>query len=159
MRPTQYRTKLTGKERDKLEQLIRNQTTPQNKVKRAKILLYANGEGMSNQWISDELKVALSDVTKWTKRWIDRIAEPIEERISDLPRSGAPCRITPEQWCQIMALACEAPENYNIPITHWTHKELAREVVKQGIVTTLSATHLGSFLKKQTYSHTAVATG
>lgn len=137
MRPTRYRIKLTEKERDKLEQLIRNQTTPQNKVKQAKILLYANGEGKSNQWIANKLKVALSDVTKWTKRWIDRIAEPIEERISDLPRSGAPCRITPEQWCQIMALACEPPENYGLPITHWTHKELAREVIKQGIVTTL----------------------
>jgi len=114
---------------------------------------------MSNQRIANELNVALSDVTKWTRRWSDRADESVEERISDLPRSGAPCRITPEQWCQVMALACEPPENYHLPITHWTHQELAREVVKQGIVKNLSASHLGSFLKKQTYSHTAVATG
>lgn len=39
---------------------------------------------MSNQWIAKELNVALSDVTKWTKRWIDRTAEPVEERIADI---------------------------------------------------------------------------
>lgn len=149
MRPPKYRINLTGKEKSRLEQLIRKQTTPQNKVKRAKILLLANEENKTNQHISDELKIGLSDVTKWTKRWIERASDTIEERISDLPRSGAPCRITPEQWCQIMALACEPPESFNIPMTHWSHKELAKEVIKQGIVPTLSATHLGVFLKNR----------
>ncbi|VAW48209.1 hypothetical protein MNBD_GAMMA04-1023, partial [hydrothermal vent metagenome] len=157
--PTNYRINLTGKECSVLEQLVRTQTTPQNKVRRAKIILLANEECMNNKQIAEKLSIDSSDVTVWTKRWIERAGDEIEERVSDLPRSGAPSRITPEQWCQIMALACEPPENYQLPITHWSHKELAREVVKQGIVETISATHLGDFLKKQTYSHTAVAIG
>jgi putative transposase len=48
-----------------------------------------------------------------------------------------------------MALACEPPEAYGVPITHWTHRELAREVVKQKIVCSISSSHLGTFLKKQ----------
>lgn len=159
MRPTQYRIKLTKQERTELEKLVRTQTSPQNKVKRSKIILYANEEGKSNKWIANKLEIYLCDVTKWTKRWIERDSESTEERISDLPRSGSPCQITPEQWCQIMAMACEPPEKHGIPITHWTHKELARTVIKQGIVKTISSAHLGSFLKKQTSSHIVVATG
>jgi hypothetical protein len=26
-----------------------------------------------------------------------------------------------------MALACESPENYGLPITHWTNETLAKE--------------------------------
>lgn len=142
-----------------LEQLIRTHSTPQNKVRRAKIILLVNEEAMSNKEISQEMGVDQSDVTKWTRRWIERASEPLEERISDLPRPGTPARITPEQWCQIMALACEPPEAHGRPITHWTHKELAEEIVKQGLAESISASHVGNFLKKQTCNPTAVDTG
>jgi hypothetical protein len=89
------------------------------------------------------------DITLWTKRWIERFDVPVSERLMDAPRPGAPDRITPEQWCQIMALACEPPERYHIPITHWTHEELANEVIKQGIVDKISPSHLGQTLKKK----------
>jgi putative transposase len=58
-----------------------------------------------------------------------------------------------------MALACEPPEDHGRPITHWTHKELAEEIVKQGLVESISASHVGDFLKKQTCNPTAVDTG
>lgn len=159
MRPVSYKINLEKEEHLYLEQLIRKQTSPQNEVKRAKILLLANREGISNKQIAKQLSLDQSDITRWTKRWVERSSDPIEERISDLPRSGAPCQISAEQWCQIMALACETPDNYGIPITHWSHKELANEVIKQGIVPTISASHLGAFLKKSTYNHTVAVTG
>ncbi len=154
-----YRINLTDKETATLEKLTRRQTTPQNIVKRAKIILMANKEGMSNTQIAAVLGIHKSDITQWTKRWIERSIEPVKDRISDLPRSGAPCTITPEQWCQIMSMACEPPENYNHPITHWSHRELAREVIKQGIIEKISPSHLGAFLKKQSYNPTEAAIG
>ena len=159
MRPVSYKINLEEEEYLYLEQLVRKQTSPQNEVKRAKIILLAGKGGISNKQIAEQLNVDPSDITRWTKRWLERSSDPIEERISDLPRSGAPCQISAEQWCQIMALACEIPENYGIPITHWSHKSLAAEVIKQGIVQTISASHLGAFLKKSIYSPTAVVTG
>ena len=159
MRPVSYKIKLEEEEYLYLEQLVRKQTSPQNEVKRAKIILLAGKGGISNKQIAEQLSVDPSDITRWTKRWLERSSDPIEERISDLPRSGAPCQISAEQWCRIMALACEIPENYGIPITHWSHKSLAAEVIKQGIVQTISASHLGAFLKKSIYSPTAVVTG
>lgn len=154
-----YRINLTDQETATLERLIRRHTTPQNRVKRAKIILMANEAAMGNTKIADVLGIHRSDITQWTKRWIERSIEPVEDRISDLPRSGAPCTITPEQWCQIMSMACEPPENYTLPITHWSHRELAREIIKQGIIENISPSHLGAFLKKQTYTPTEAAIG
>lgn len=159
MRPVSYKITLSEQERLFLEQLVRRQTSPQNEVKRAKIILLASKDGMNNKQIAEKLATNPSEITRWTKRWVERLDDEIEKRISDLPRSGTPSRIAPEQWCRIMALACEPPEDYKIPITHWSHKELAKEVINQGIVITISASHLGSFLKKQTYNRTAVVTG
>ena len=149
MRPPKYRINLTHNERKQLEQLVRRHSAPQNQVRRARIILLANGEAKTNKAVAEELGVDMADVTRWTKRWIEQAMEPVEERLSDSPRSGAPDRITAEQWCQIMALACEAPEVHGLPITHWTHKELAKEAVKQGIVNTISPSHVGNVLKKR----------
>ena len=84
-RPT-YRTSLTADETKQLEQLIRKSTAPQHLVRRAKIILMANGEGKSNQVIAEELGITSSKVSLWTKRWIDRAGDSLEERLSDLAR-------------------------------------------------------------------------
>lgn len=159
MRLPAYRTNLTADETKKLEQIIRKSTAPQHLVRRARIILMANGEEKSNKVIAEKLGITSSKVSIWTKRWTDRAEDTVEERLSDLPRSGAPCQITPEQWCKIMAVCCTPPEEYDYPMTHWTGKELANEVIKQGIVESISVSHLNDFLKKQNYNHTVLAIG
>jgi len=149
MRPPKYRINLTRSEKTELEQLIRRHSTPQNIARRAQIVLLANEEAKTNKEIAKQLGTNMCDVTRWTKRWIERAMAPVEERLSDSPRSGAPDRITAQQWCQIMALACEAPEEHGLPITHWTHKELAKAAVRKGIVDTISPSHVGNVLKKR----------
>ena len=72
----------------------------------------------------------------------------VEERLEDLPRSGAPARITADQRCQIEALACEQPEKGGRPISHWTGREIADELIKRGIVEQISARHAGRLLKR-----------
>jgi transposase len=71
----------------------------------------------------------------------------VEERLEDLPRPGTPARITPEQVCRITALACEQPEASARPITHWTARELADEMIRRKIVTTISPRHAARLLK------------
>jgi hypothetical protein len=62
----------------------------------------------------------------------------------------APDGITPEQWCRVMALACESPRDHGYPMSHWSSRELAAEAVKQGIVEYLSAGHLRKVLREKT---------
>ncbi len=65
----------------------------------------------------------------------------VEERLTDAPRPGRPARITAEQVCQIVAVACEAPSRSGRPISQWTSREIADELVGRGIVATISPRH------------------
>ena len=159
MRPAEYRINLTAHETKRLKPLIRKLTAAQTLVKRAKIILMAKGEGKSNKEIAERLGTTLSNVTIWTKRWIDRTLDSIEERLSELPRSGSPEKISPEQWCQIMAVCCTSPEEYDYPMSHWSGPKLAVEVVKPGIIESISVSHLNDLLKKRNYNRTALAIG
>ena len=47
-----------------------------------------------------------------------------------------------------MAVACEPPEKSGRPLTHWTAHELADEVVKRGIVASISPAQVGRYLRE-----------
>jgi hypothetical protein len=49
---------------------------------------------------------------------------------------------------RIMALACEVPEDSDLPLSHWSQSELAREAVRRGIVDSISHGLVGRFLKR-----------
>ncbi len=144
-----YIIKLTEEERAELKRIIRKHTTGQSEARRAKIILMAD-EGIKRMAIARELGITQENVvTTWIKRWLAMSERSVVERLQDLPRPGAPETFTPEQLCQIVALACEKPEQYGRPITHWTNKELAAEAIKQGIVESISAGYVGQLLKKR----------
>jgi transposase len=71
------------------------------------------------------------------------------ERLKDLPRPGTPARITADQRCQIEAMACEDPEDSKRPISQWTSREIADEVMKRGIVDSISPRHAARLLKRR----------
>ena len=96
-------------------------------------------------WTSDTAR-------QWRARWRPVRGVPLDElsvaaRLADAPKPGAPARITPEQVCQIIALACELPAATGRPISQWSGRELADEVVRRGIVDRLSPRHAGRLLK------------
>ena len=64
------------------------------------------------------------------------------------PAAGAPATFAPEQICAIVALACEPPEQSDLPLSHWSQSELAREAVRRGIVDSISHGSVGRFLKR-----------
>jgi len=144
-----YRVKLTSAERQELERITNKATMGQSIVRRARLILLAD-TGMAHQDIATKLGLSRhSGVGDWIKRWLDRADRPVAARLVDAPRSGAPPRVGPEQTCQLIALACEPPQDYGRPITHWTHRELAEELRAQGIVERISASQVGRLLKKR----------
>lgn len=148
-----YHIVLTKQERELLGKISRKHSEKQITVVRAKIILRAD-EGHQHKKIAAQLGISERIVTKWIKRWLARVSDPVEERLQDLARSGAPDTISPEQWCQIIAMACESPSEYGLSITDWTQRELAIEAIKQGIVETISPSHLGRALKKKRSNRT-----
>ena len=143
---------LSDKVRQDLEKLVARHTTGQQKAQRARIILKA-AEGKNNVEIARELNQSIDMVRLWRRRWHE--LEPLawddlstEERLDDLPRPGAPARLTADQLCQIEQLACEAPEKAGRPISQWTGRELADELGVRGIVETISARHAARLLKK-----------
>lgn len=146
---------LSPEEKTGLEKLIKGHTSAQQLVLRAKIVLAA-GAGKSNSQIVRELGVPMNTVRLWRSRWQLLAPLPLKElsvsdRLADLPRSGAPARITAAQRCRIEGLACEKPEQSKRPITHWTNHEVAAEIMKRGIVAQISARHAGRLLKRGGY--------
>jgi putative transposase len=81
------------------------------------------------------------------------------ERLADAPRSGAPVRITDQQVCRILELACEAPERSGRPISQWSEREIADEVRSRKIVEQISDRHAARLLKRGLSNRTNGATG
>jgi putative transposase len=141
---------LSEEERKELEGLVRRHSTPQQLAKRGRMILAA-AEGKRNGEIARELGVSTDTVRSWRMRWIGLQAVAlselaVSERLSDVPRPGRPSEITAEQPCQIVALACEQPKER--PISQWTGREIADEVIRRGILPTISPRHAARVLKK-----------
>ena len=149
---------LSDQVRQDLEKMVARHTTGQQKAQRARIILKA-AESKNNAEIARELNQSIDMVRLWRGRWHE--LEPIawddlsaEERLDDLPRPGAPPRLTADQICRIEQMACEAPETAGRPISQWTGREIADEWVKRGIVDRISARHAARLLKKGASSRT-----
>ena len=143
---------LGDKERQGLDQLLRRHSTPQQIALRGRIVLIA-AQGKNNAQVARELGITVEAARRWRDRWL--ALQPISlddltiaERLEDLPRPGTPARITAEQRCQIEAMACEDPADSKRPISQWTSREIADEVMKRGIVDSISPRHAARLLKR-----------
>ena len=136
-----------------LEKMVRSYSTPQQLVQRVRIILLA-GEGKNHSQISRELGISIDMARLWRNRWASFAPIPLKElsvseRLEDAPRPGKPADISAEQVCKIVALACEAPEKSGRPVSQWTGREIADEIMGQGIVEKISPRHAQRLLKKR----------
>lgn len=96
---------LSESARQELEKLATRHKTGQQKAQRARIVLKA-AEGKNHAEIAHELGISVDMATLWRRRWLElealRLEDlSVEERLEDLPRSGAPSRLMADQVCQI----------------------------------------------------------
>jgi putative transposase len=151
--PKAQEVKLSDAERQGLEKLTRQNQIGQQIALRARIVLAA-AHGLKNKEIVEKYQVTADTVRLWRNRWV-RLQDlslddlSLEARLQDAPRPGAPAKITADQRCQIEALACEKPENSERPITQWSAREIADEVIKREIVSEISPRHAARLLKRR----------
>jgi putative transposase len=127
--------------------------------------------GASIRKTARRLHLSRNTVRTWLRRWKKQennllltvnqdndefpLSERIKETLSDSKRLGRPPTFSPEAIVQIVAIACENPQQFSRPISHWTPRELADEAVKQGIVKSVSPRSVGRFLKRGIASTTS----
>jgi len=142
---------LEENEEKELEKIIVRHSTPQQIAKRAKIIIFAS-VGKNHREIARLLGVSREMARLWRERWLKLKLEevPVIERLKDAERPGAPTKFTTEQVLKLFAIACEPPEKYGRPITDWTSRELAEEMISQGIVESISKRHVGRLLTEAT---------
>lgn len=151
---------ITERQQQVLQTMTRSSTCPQALALRAHMILLAF-ERWDNESIAERLDFERHQVGIWRHRWAtafkrlvlieccekpSALREAIEDLLSDSPRRGCPGKFTAEQVTQILAVACEPPEDSGRPVTHWTARELADEVIQRGIVPSISPRHVGRFL-------------
>jgi putative transposase len=101
--------------------------------------------GKNHQEITRALKISREMARLWRQRWIalSPTDMPVAERLADAARPDGPATFTLEEILQLFALACEQPEDSGRPISHWTPRELADEMVNRGLVAKISPRHVG----------------
>jgi putative transposase len=134
-------------ERQQLQALLNRHSTPQQIALRAKIVMLAD-EGRNHHEIAQELEISHQTARRWRKRWLEgqRSRMEVAARLEDAERSGAPAKFELEQILHLFKLACDDPGDYKRPISEWTNRELADELMSQGIVETISPRHVGRLL-------------
>jgi len=142
---------LNAAERRELERVVCAQKSGQALVRRARVVLLAD-MGYSNMEIARQIPMDEEAVGLWRRRWVAWHTTPLDEvsvtaRLADAPRPGHQPRLSAEQVCQILALACEQPIGLGRPISQWSHRELADEIVRRGITERISPRHASRLLK------------
>jgi putative transposase len=160
---------LSKKQRHILGKIAKGTHTPLHLKTRAQIILLA-AAGWSNNAIEKTLKIDAKTVKRWRDRYSNqynelqrteaerphKIRRTIMEVLSDEQRPGGPAKFTDEQVAAIIALACEDPMKFGIPFSHWTPQLLQIEVIKLGIVESISVRQIGRFLKGEGFAATSL---
>ncbi len=140
---------LSDEEREQLQNLINRHNTPQQIAIRAKIILMAS-EGQNHRQIARNLDINRQMARLWRNRWLETEGQELSvfQKLQDQERVGTPVKFSMEQVIELFALACSPPEDYGRSISHWTARELANEIMKQGIIESISVRHIGRLLEE-----------
>ena len=156
-----YRCPLTERQQEVLREMVNARGCPQGLALRADMILRSFA-GERNDLIARDIDCERHTVGVWRKRWraafdslvrVECEGRPAELRaairevLSDQPRPGRRGTFTAEQIARIIAVACEPPADSGRPVSHWTAREVAEEVVLRKIVPNISARQVGRFLK------------
>jgi len=140
---------LSDGDRAELQKLVNRHNIAQQIVLRARIILLAS-EGKNHGEIARTLDIGIDMARLWRNRWLETNERELSiiQRLQDSERIGAPVKFSMEQVIELFALACSSPSDYGRPISHWTPRELAEEIMEQGIIKSISVRHVGRLLEE-----------
>jgi len=132
---------LSSEERAILKQRASSGTASHREVIRARIVLLA-ADGLENIEIARRVGVCVDVTSKWRKRFCQEGVEGLADR----HRSGRPRRFDAKVVAGVKAMACEPPEQREVPLSRWSSLELAAQVVAEGLVESISSSTVRRWL-------------
>jgi transposase len=134
-----YRVELSESERVELKGLVAGGKVAARKLKRAQILLAADG-GRSDEEISASVSVGTSTIYRTKRRFVEG---NLERALSEEPRPGANRKFSDKEAALLVATACSTPPEGH---ARWTlelladtmvrltgHQECSRETIRRGL--------------------------
>jgi transposase len=140
-RRSPFVVRLSCEERAVLEERAGSRSVAHAVVVRARIVLLA-AEGLQNVDISARVGVCVDVVSRWRKRFCHERLDGLADR----PRSGRPRRFGSEVVAGVKAMACEPPEQRQVPLSRWSSAELADQAVAEGLVSAISSSTVRRWL-------------
>ena len=146
-----------------LSRITRRATAEFREVSRALLILEIE-KGGSNSGIARTMGCSTPKVARRRGKWLEnqdalRQTEENSEKkeqpermirdvLKDRSRPGAPATYSSEEYCLILALALEPPEESGRPLSHRTAGEPADECAIRGITSGISPRQIAHFLKR-----------
>jgi len=159
---------LSDRQKEIIHRIVKKGSVGIAMCKRLQVVLLAN-EGMSDYGINRVIGMQKNWIGIWRYRWqlqserLRRLEcdddlgisdKEMEKHILEImageKRGGKSSKITLSQLNQIVALACEKPENHGIPFSKWSMASLAQVIMKEKIVESISPSYVCRILKKKT---------
>ena len=141
-RPPSFTIVLSPEERKELERWTRCTTIPAGRARRARIVLLL-ARGKTHTRTAELAGVQRRVVYTWGKRFVQKRIDGLDDK----PGRGAKPRFPPQLAAHVVKVACERPDDRGRSLSQWDCAELGRQMVRDGIVDTVSSSTIGRILK------------
>lgn len=132
---------LNNEGRAVLKQRASAGTASHREVIRARIVLLA-ADGLENVEIARRVGVCVDVASKWRKRFCQEGIDGLADR----HRSGRPRHFDAKVVAGVKAMACEPPEQRDVPLSRWSSLELAAQAVAEDLVESISSSTVRRWL-------------
>jgi hypothetical protein len=153
MRPTneKLRVHLTARQREELEAICQAKRTPAAKLRRARILLWADesqGLGLADREIARRVKLCERQVVRIRQQFVRQGVRPtLERKLRAMP--SVPPKFDGEAEAKLVTLCCsEPPEGHQ----RWTLRLLVDELCRLHVVASVCPETVRKCLKKTALS-------
>jgi transposase len=132
---------LSRRERSELQRIVREQSGEARLYRRARMVLLSAGGGSTTE-IAEGLGTSRARVGEWLRRF----DEERLDGLADAPRVGRPREISSLERHQVIATACQSPQEFGLVRTRWTLASLQEVLVSRRLVRSISRSMVAQIL-------------
>src|SRR5207253_11129738 len=114
---------LTAVQKQQLTAWARAAKTPQRLARRARVIL-GSAAGLGSRRLARQEQMSRTTVQRWRTRFMAAGCDGLQDR----PRRGRPSSLRPTTHALVVALACEPPEDRDVPLSRYSLSDLTAQM-------------------------------